>query len=84
MRNRSAYASLTLALRRSGIPMPLLTLVPLIPLPPVLWRFMFVNDGLKALVSEIPWLVVFWIVPPELSPPSDELAPTSPSAWHKP
>src|ERR687888_209933 len=49
------------------------TSVPLIPLPPVLWMFMFVNDGLRVLLSEMPWPVVLWIVPPELSPPTDVL-----------
>ena len=29
------------------------------------------NDVLIVLVSVIPWLVVFWIVPPEWSPPTD-------------
>src|SRR5262249_17917197 len=48
------------------------TPVPEIPLPDVLWIFMFVNDGLMVLVSEMPVLVVFWIVPPEPSPPTDE------------
>src|SRR5215471_14399721 len=50
------------------------TPVPEIPLPDVLWMFMFVNDGLMVLVSEMPVPVVFWMVPPELSPPTDELA----------
>src|SRR5215208_5655627 len=30
---------------------------------------MLVNDGLSVLVSEMPWLVVFRIVPPLLAPP---------------
>src|SRR5262249_37819055 len=50
------------------------TPVPEIPLPDVLWMFMFVNDGLMVLMSEMPVPVVFWIVPPELSPPTDEFA----------
>src|ERR1051325_11772834 len=45
------------------------TLVPLIPLPSVLWMFMLVNDGLRVPFSEIPWPVVFWIVPPLLAVP---------------
>ena len=46
-----------------------LTCVPLIPLSPVFSNCMFRNDGPVVLVSEMPWPVVFWIVPPELSPP---------------
>ena len=46
-----------------------LTCVPLTPLSPVFSSRMFRNDGPVVLVSEMPWPVVFWIVPPELSPP---------------
>src|SRR5581483_8864532 len=45
------------------------TVVPLTPLPAVFWMFIRSNDGLSVDVSEIPWLVVFWIVPPEFAVP---------------
>src|SRR5262245_23463572 len=45
------------------------------PLPAEFRIFMFVNDGLSVLVSAIPWLVAFWIVPPDPSPPTDVLPP---------
>src|SRR5436190_23874727 len=37
------------------------------------WIVMFVNDGLNVFVNEIPSPVVFWMTPPELSPPTDAL-----------
>src|SRR5437868_9374986 len=40
------------------------TVVPLTPLPPVFLIVTALNDGLSVLVSDTPWLVVFWIVPP--------------------
>ena len=46
-----------------------LTWVPLTPLSPVFSSRMFRNDGLVVFVREMPWPVVLWIVPPELSPP---------------
>src|SRR5919197_76847 len=50
--------------------------VPSIPLRNVLWMFMLLKDGANVLVSEIPApVVVFWIVPPDESPPWDVLPP---------
>src|SRR4051794_30405878 len=34
------------------------------PLLAVFWMFMEENVGLSVLVSDTPWLVVFWMVPP--------------------
>ncbi len=42
----------------------LVTVVPLTPLPAEFLMASPVNDGLRVLVSETPWLVLFWIVPP--------------------
>ncbi len=52
-----------------------LTWVPLTPLSPVFSSRMFRNDGPVVFVSEMPWPVVPWIVPPELSPPCAVLPP---------
>src|SRR5919201_3157410 len=50
--------------------------VPSIPLRNVLWTFMLLKDGANVLVSEIPApVVVFWMVPPDESPPWDVFPP---------
>src|SRR5919204_189292 len=50
--------------------------VPSIPLRNVLWMFMLLKDGANVLVSEIPApVVVFWMVPPDESPPWDVFPP---------
>src|SRR3954451_18727314 len=46
-----------------------LTDVPAIPLRNVLWMFMLVSDGACVFVSEMPAPLVFWITPPDESPP---------------
>src|SRR5215208_5526840 len=47
----------------------LVTCVPLTPLPAVFWIDIQLNEGLSVLVSEMPWLVVFRMVPPLLALP---------------
>src|SRR5919201_6636047 len=49
--------------------------VPSIPLRNVLWMFMLLKDGANVLDSEIPAPVVFWMTPPDESPPWDVLPP---------
>src|ERR1700759_2467872 len=50
-----------------------LTVVPSMPSPALLWTFMLVSDVFDVLVSTMASPGVFWIVPPELSPPDDVL-----------
>src|SRR5436190_5622366 len=46
-----------------------LTDVPSMPLRNVLWTFMLLKEGAFVLVSEMPGPLVFWMTPPDESPP---------------